>query len=97
MQDLVRQLYQLLELAVLDKGVARFRPMYKHLTVDHLKWVKMTLKQRELHLNKVATTKVLGSVSSAAEDFDCSDYSPMPIGPDKADLPNIPFTTVQGI
>ena len=45
----------------------------------------------------MATTKVLGSVSSATEDSDCSDYSPIPIGPDKADLPNIPFTTVQGI
>ena len=37
MQELVKQSYQLLELAVLDRGVARFRPVYKYLTVDQLR------------------------------------------------------------
>ena len=98
MQDLVHQSYQLLELAVLKKGVARFRSMYKHLIVDQLKWVKMTPKQRELHLHKVSTTKVSGSTDDETSSFNCStDYSPIPISPDEADLPNIPFTTVQGI
>ena len=100
MQDLERQSYQLLELAVLDKGVARLRPKYKHLIVDQLKWIKMTPKQREAHRHKVATTKVTGSVSYAGDEsilLDCIDYSPIPITPNEADLPNIPSTTVQGI
>jgi len=74
--------------------------MYKHLIVDQLKWVKMTPKQREAHLHKVVTTEVMGSVSYADDEsisLDCIDYSPIPITPDEADLPNIPFTTAQGI
>lgn len=78
MQELVKQSYQLLELAVLDRGVARFRPMYKHLILDQLKWTKMTPKQRELHLHKVATTKVAGSLSCTENDemslIDSTDY-----------------------
>ena len=46
MQELVEQSNQLLELAVIDKGSAQFRCMYKELVVDHLQWMRMTPKQR---------------------------------------------------
>ena len=101
MQELVKQSYQLLELAVLDRGVARFRPVYKYLTVDQLKWIKMTPKQRELYLHKVATTKVVGSLSCSEDSEpglpECNDYSPLHVSPEEAGLSNIPLTTVQGI
>ena len=101
MQELVRQSYQLLELAVLDKGVVRLA-MYKHLILDQLKWTKMTPKQRELHLHKVATTKVAGSLSctenkTELSDNGTTDYSPLPISPEEAGLSNIPLMTMKGI
>jgi len=103
MQELVHQSFQILELAVLDKGAARFKAMYKHLVVDQLNWVRMTSKQRELHLRKVSKTEVTGSLSCAGSDdkslMDSSstDYSPLPISPDEAGLSDIPLTTVKGI
>ena len=92
-----------LELAVLDRGVARFRPMYRHLVLDQLKWTKMTPKQRELHLHKVATTKVVGSLSftendeMSLSDSASTDYSPLPVTPEEAGLSNIPLMIVKGI
>ena len=61
---LVQQSKKLLELAVIDKGSAQFHCMYKGLVVDQLQWVKMTPKQRELHLHKVAMHKLVGSLTS---------------------------------
>ncbi|XP_065893381.1 uncharacterized protein [Dysidea avara] len=100
MQELVEQSYKLLELAVIDKGAARFRSMYKDLVVDQLQWVRMTSKQRELHLRKVATRKVVGSLSNTDETSvldDGNDYSPLSLSPEEANLSNIPLETVRGI
>ena len=45
----------------------------------------MTSKQREIHLHKIATTKVQGALD-CNEDTCCSeannfDYSPLPVSP----------------
>ena len=101
MQELVQQSHQLLEMAVLDRGAARFRDKYKSLCIDQLKWVKMTTKQREIHLRKVATAEVQG-VLNCSEDACCSvpnnfDYSPLPVSPQEANLSGIPLSTVEGI
>ena len=101
MQELVLQSNQLLEMAVLDWGAARFRHMYRSLIVDQLKWVKITSKQREIHLHKVSAAEVQG-VLSCNEDTCCSeannfDYSPLPVSPQEANLSGIPLSTVEGI
>ena len=97
----MQQSNQLLEMAVLDRGAARFRHMYRSLIVDQLKWVKMTSKQREIHLHKVSAAEVQG-VLSCNEDTCCSeannfDYSPLPVSPQEANLSGIPLSTVEGI
>ena len=100
MQELVEQSYKLLELAVIDKGAARFCSMYKELVVDQLQWVRMTSKQRELHLRKVAIRKVIGSTSNADETSVFvvdDDHSPLSLSPEEANLSNIPLETVHGI
>ena len=100
MQELMHQSYQLLELAVLDKGGARLRPMYKHLIIDQIK-VKMTSKQQQLHLSKVAKTEAARSSDDTSSlDSSNTDYlwpSPLPISPDEAGLSDIPLATEIGI
>jgi len=101
MQDLVEQSNKLSELAVIDKGAARFRCMYKELVVDQLQWMRMTTKQRQLHLRKVSATKVVGSLATAVEssvtDTNDDDYSPLLLTPEEANLATLPSDTVCGI
>ena len=65
--------------------------MYKELVVDHLQWMRMTPKQRELHLRKVATVKVVGSLTNT------NDYSSLSLSPEEANIATLPIETVCGI
>lgn len=103
MHELVKQSYQLTEIAVIDRGAYRYRDAYRHLRVDQLKWIRMTAKQREIHLHKVAATPVVGPLDDidqsvhVSSDSSVSDFYPLPITPEQAKLENVPLETVRGI
>ena len=56
MHKLVKQLYQLLELAITDRGAYCYRESYEHLCIDQLTWIRMTAQQRVIHLCKASST-----------------------------------------
>lgn len=98
MHGLVKQSNQVTEMAIIDRGVYRYRDPYQYLRVDQLKWIRMTAKQRELHIRKVATTAVVGPLDGIDDPVPSdSDYSPLSIGPDEAKLKHLPLETVRGI
>ena len=67
MKQLVAESYRLIELAVIDVGDFKFKRQYQDLIVPQRRWLKMTPKQREHHLSKVASVSV--------KDNDCTNVS----------------------
>ncbi len=87
-------------MAVIDRGVCRFRTKYKHLQVDQQKWIRMTSKQRELHLRTVATTVIVGALDNldlVSSQPPPTDYTPLACTPEQANLANVPLATAHGI
>ena len=68
MKDLVKQSYQIAELSIIDHGDFCFRQQYQHLIVDQQRWFKMTQKQRQSHINKVAATVPTHSISEQIQN-----------------------------
>lgn len=68
MKDLVKQSYQIAELSIIDHGDFCFRQQYQHLIVDQQRWFKMTQKQRQSHINKVAATVPTHSISEEMQN-----------------------------
>ena len=64
MKELIKETYNLVELAVIDVGDFRFKSQYQHLVVPQSRWFKMTPLQRQHHLSKVSSTSVNESSSS---------------------------------
>ena len=58
MKELVKESYNLVELAVIDSGDFKFKSQYQDLVVPQSRWFKMTLKQRQYHLSKVSSALV---------------------------------------
>ena len=58
MKELVKESYNLVELAVIDSGDFKFKFQYQDLVVSQSRWFKMTLKQRQYHLSKVSSAQV---------------------------------------
>lgn len=67
MHKLVKQSYQLTELAVIDRGAYCYREPYKHFCIDQLVWIRMTSKQREIHLRKTNSISVVGPLAHVEE------------------------------
>ena len=103
MHKLVKQSYQLLELAVTDRGAYCYRESYEHLCIDQLTWIRMTAQQREIHLCKASSTSIvspLANIELSVQFSDSSsdlDYSPINISPEEAKVENVPIETVRGI
>lgn len=103
MHKLVKQCYQLTELAVIDRGAYCYKEPYKHLCVDQLSWIRMTTKQREIHLQKAYCTSVVGPLANInelapqSEPDPVLDYSPIHVCPEEANLDNVPLETLRGV
>lgn len=63
----------------------------------------MTTKQRELHLHKVSSAPVVELLDELDHDgpspsqSSLTDYSPLPVSPEQANLGYIPLETVRSI
>ena len=58
MKELIKETYNLVELAVIDIGDFKFKSRYHHLVVPQSRWFEMTSQQRQHHLSKVSSTPV---------------------------------------
>jgi len=71
MKELIKESYNLVELAVIDSGDFKFKSQYQDLVVPQSRWFKMTLKQRQHHLSKVSSAAVKECESNLS--FDIND------------------------
>ena len=106
MKELVKESYNLVELAVIDSGDFKFKSQYQDLVVPQSRWFKMTLKQRQYHLSKVSSALVKECDSSfGISDIplndlplnDLSDSTSLSISVDDAQIQSVPKEVLHGI
>jgi hypothetical protein len=99
MHELVKQSSQITEMAVIGRGAYRFCERYKEFEIDQLTWIRMTSKQREFHLKRVATVAPVGPLGHLSLLQHSITESPLSISFEAACAytDNIPKETFQGI
>ena len=106
MKELVKENYNLVELAVIDSGDFTFKSQYQDLVVPQSQWFKMTLKQQQYHLSKVSSAQVKECDSSfGISDIplndlplnDLSDITSLSISVDDAQMQSVPKEVLHGI
>ena len=107
MKELIKESYNLIELAVIDIGEFKFKSQYQHLVTPQSQWFKMTPQQREHHImSKVSSTSVKVYSSNFGDGSNFGDSVPLsdlpgnvslPMSVDDAKIQSVPKEVLEGI
>ncbi len=105
MKELIDEQVKEVERAVVKRGKYEFQLEYKHLEIPEAKWFRMSSEQRNRHLDKVASTRVVAAFANSqsvpcgtsASNDDAATYTDA-LSVQVGDLPSglsVPFASLE--
>ena len=101
MKELIKETYNLVELAVIDIGDFKFKSQYCHLIVPQSRWFKMTPQQRQHHLSKVSSTQLtecgVSIVDTVVPLNDSTANISLSLSVEEANIQSLPKAVIDGM